>query len=116
MAAPVSSPADPLLDRAVALLDELRVRCAAADPGADAEELLVGGYAAAHALEGACRRLRAEALERSERELRLAARERELRALLRTLRGRLAGRPAGAPGTAPAAGRSDDEPAAQRLH
>ena len=110
------SPArDPLLDRATDLLDELRERCAAADPGPDAEELLIGGYAAAHALEGACRRLRAEALDRSERELRLAARERELRALLRTLRGLMAGRPPTSP-AAPAAGGSGDESAAQRLH
>ena len=101
------APDDPLLDHAARLLDELRERCAASDVGDGAEELLIGGYAQALALEGARRRLRAEALELSERELGLAARERELRALLRTLQERIR-RPAAAP--------SDDEPAPQRLH
>lgn len=101
----MSSPADPLLDRAAQLAEELRERCAAADLGPGAEELLIGGYAAALALEGARRRLREQALELSERELGLAAQERELRGLLRALRGRLAGR-----------GASVDQAAAQRLH
>jgi hypothetical protein len=102
----MSASSDPLLDRASSLLDELRERCAAADVGAEAEELLIGGYASALALEGARRRLREQALELSERELRLAAQERELRALLRTLRERLQRTAAG----------SGDEPAPQRLH
>jgi hypothetical protein len=102
----VSAPSDPLLDRASSLLDELRERCAAPDVGAEAEELLIGGYASALALEGARRRLREQALELSERELRLAAQERELRALLRTLRERLQR----------TAARSGDEPATHRLH
>jgi uncharacterized membrane protein YccC len=101
----VSAPPDPLLDRAARLLDELRERCAAPELGEGAEELLIGGYASALALEGARRRLRAQALDLSERELGLAAQERELRALLRTLRGRLRG-----------GERSGDEPAPQRLH
>jgi hypothetical protein len=105
MLAPVSAPADPLLDQASRLLEELRERCASPDVGSGAEELLIGGYASALALEGARRRLRARALELSERELSLAAQERELRALLRTLQGRIRG---------PAA--SDDQPAPQRLH
>lgn len=107
----MSSPPDPLLAHAARVLEELRERCDAPDVGsAEAEELLIGGYASALALEGARRRLREEALERSERELRLAAQERELRALLRTLRARIqgAGR-AAAPG-------SGDEPAPKRLH
>jgi uncharacterized membrane protein YccC len=101
----VSAPPDPLPDRAARLLDELRERCAAPDVGAGAEELLIGGYASALALEGARRRLRARALELSERELGLAAQERELRALLRTLQGRMRT-------LAP----SGDETAPQRLH
>jgi uncharacterized membrane protein YccC len=105
LVAPVSVPADPLLDDAARVLDELRERCAAPQLGADAEELLIGGYATALALEGARRRLRQQALALSERELDLAAHERELRKLLRALRGRLQ-----------AAQRSGDEPAAQRLH
>ena len=106
MVAPVSAPSDPLLDRASSLLDELRERCAAPDVGAEADELLIVGYASALALEGARRRLREQALELSERELRLAAQERELRTLLRTLRERMQQRTA----------RSGDEPAPQRLH
>jgi hypothetical protein len=100
----VSSPPDPLLDTAARLLEELRERCAAPEVGHSAEELLIGGYASALALEGARRRLRARALELSVRELSFAARERELRALLRTLQARL---------REPA---SDDETASQRLH
>ncbi|MFL5818108.1 MAG: hypothetical protein ACJ76L_10980 [Conexibacter sp.] len=106
MLAPVFPPPDPLLETAARLLEELRERCAAADVGSGAEELLIGGYASALALEGARRRLRARALELSEQELSLAARERELRTLLRTLQGRMR-EPAKA---------SDDEPAPQRLH
>ena len=108
---PPVSPPDPLLAQAAHVLAELRARCDATDVGpAEAEELLIAGYASALALEGARRRLREEALERSERELRLAVQERELRALLRTLRERLraAGRAAAPP--------SGDEPAPQRLH
>lgn len=86
------------------MVEELRTRCAAADVGDAAEELLIGGYASALALEGARRRLREQALDLSERELQLAARERELRGLLRTLRGRLR-----------AGAHSGDEAAAQRL-
>lgn len=87
----MSSPPDPSLDRAAQLLAELRERCAAEELGDGAEELLIGGYAAALALEGARRRLREQALDLTDRELGLAAQERELRALLRTLRERLAG-------------------------
>jgi len=105
MLAPVSAPLDPLLDQAARLLAELRERCAADDLGCGAEDLLIGGYASALALEGARRRLRARALELTEAELGLAARERELRALLRTLQARM---------REPAV--SDDEPAPQRLH
>ncbi|HZV76029.1 MAG TPA: hypothetical protein VFF79_20145 [Conexibacter sp.] len=101
----MSAPADPLLDQAARISEELRECCAASDLGGEAEELLLGGYASALALEGARRRLRAQALDLSERELRLAACERELRAHLRTLRERIRER-------AP----SGDEPAAQRLH
>lgn len=106
MLAPVSAPPDSLLDQAARLLAELRARCAADDLGSGAEDLLIGGYASALALEGARRRLRARALELTEAELGLAARERELRELLRTLQGRMRG-------PAPV---SDDEPAPQRLH
>jgi hypothetical protein len=100
------------------MLEELRERCAAADVGSGVEELLIGGYASALALEGARRRLRARALELSERELRLAAQERELRTLLRRLRGRMrASAPSHAEGAHPGgAAASDDEPASQRLH
>jgi hypothetical protein len=107
----VSAPADPLLDNVARLLDELRERCAAPDLGDGTEELLVGGYASALALEGTRRRLREQALELTERELSLAARERELRALLRTLQGRIR-----ADGRVPDAARSGDEAAPQRLH
>jgi cobalamin biosynthesis Mg chelatase CobN len=110
MLAPVSPPSDPLLDEAARLLEELRDRCAAPDLGSGAEELLIGGYASALALEGARRRLRAQALELSERELSLATQERELRALLRTLQGRIR-----EPAVTDEAG-SHDEPAPQRLH
>lgn len=105
MSAPVSAPADPLLDQAARLLEELRERCIADDLGEQPEELLIGGYASALALEGTRRRLREQALELSARELSLAAQEQELRALLRALRARMTER-------APA---SDDEPASQRL-
>lgn len=104
----MSTPPDPLLDQTARVLALLRERCAAAEVGAaEAEELLIDGYASALALEGARRRLRDDALALSERELRLAVQERELRALLRTLRERLRARDAPA---------SDDEPAPQRLH
>ncbi len=106
MVAPVSAPSDPLLDQAARLLEELRARCAAPHVGEEAEELLIGGYASALALEGARRRLREQALELSERELRLATQERELRTLLRTLRERMQQR----------TDRSGDESAPQRLH
>jgi len=108
MLAPVSEPPDPLLETAARLLAELRERCAAPELGGGAEELLIGGYASALALEGARRRLRARALELSEQELSFAAQERELRTLLRTLQARMR-EPAPAPS-------SDDEPAPQRLH
>jgi cobalamin biosynthesis Mg chelatase CobN len=101
----VPASTDQLLDQAARLLEQLREHCAAERLGAGAEELLIGGYASALALEGARRRLREQALEASERELRLAARERELRALLRTLQGRIR-----------ASASSGDEPAPQRLH
>lgn len=106
MLAPVSAPPDPLLDQAARLLTELRERCAADDLGGGAEELLIGGYASALALEGARRRLRARALELSEHELSLAAQERELRELLRTLQARMRE-------PAPV---SDDQAAPKRLH
>lgn len=100
----MSAPADPLLDQAARLLDELRERCAAPTLGEGAEDLLIGGYAQALALEGARRRLRTQALALSERELGLAARERELRTLLRTLQERIRSGPG-----------SGDESAPQRL-
>lgn len=108
MLTPVSVPPDPLLENAARLLAELRERCAADDLGGGAEDLLIGGYASALALEGARRRLRARALELSEHELSLAAQERELRELLRTLQARMR-----EPAPLPA---SDDEPTPQRLH
>lgn len=104
----MSSPPDPSLDRAAQLLAELRERCAADELGDGAEELLIGGYATALALEGARRRLREQALDLTERELGLAATERELRGLLRTLRQKLV---AGG-----ACARSGHEPAPERLH
>jgi hypothetical protein len=110
MAAPTD--ADPLLHQAARLLEELRERCAAPDPGSEPEELLVGGYTSALALEGARRRLREQALDLTERELRLAALERELRALLRTFQGMIRGGIADAPAAMP----SDDEAAPQGLH
>ncbi len=119
MVSPVSAPPDPLLDQAARLLAELRERCAAAELGGGAEELLIGGYASALALEGARRRLRARALELSEHELSLAAQERELRDLLRTLQARMREPVAtAADELAPAGGgaASDDESAPQRLH
>jgi hypothetical protein len=105
MSAPVSAPDDPLLDDAARLLEQVRACCASPDLGAEAEELLVGGYASALALEGARRRLRVRALALTEQELGLAARERELRTQLRRLQGRLRER-----------ARSADEAAPQRLH
>ncbi|MBS1870437.1 MAG: hypothetical protein JSS99_12325 [Actinobacteria bacterium] len=100
-------PDDPLLATAARLTAELRERCAAPDLGDDrVEELLIDGYASALALEGARRRMRERALELSSRELAIAAQERELRTLLRTLRARR-----GSPRLV-----SDDEPAPQRLH
>jgi hypothetical protein len=103
----VPTPDDPLLATAARLTAELRERCAARDPGEGVEALLIDGYASALALEGARRRLRERTLELSSRELAIAAQERELRTLLRALRGR---RPPRASAT------SDDEPATQRLH
>jgi hypothetical protein len=114
MSAAVTTPSDPLLDQAASLADELRDRCGAEQLGADAEDLLIEGFASALALDGAGRRLRAQALELIERELLLAARERELRALLRTLRERI-GAVQRAPGAADTPA-SDDETASQRLH
>jgi hypothetical protein len=101
----VSPPVDPLLEQAARMLDELRECCARDELSEGAEELLVGGYASALALEGARRRLREQALALSEQELAFAVRERELRALLRTLQGRIR-----------ATARSGDESAPQRLH
>jgi len=108
MLAPVPAPDDPLLETAARLLEELRERCEAPEVGSGAEELLIGGYASALALEGARRRLRARALELSEQELSFAAQERELRRLLRALQARMR-EPAPSPS-------SDDEPTPQRLH
>jgi hypothetical protein len=105
MVARMSESDDLLLATAARLTAELRERCAAPEAGADAEELLIDGYASALALEGARRRLRGQALDLTARELAIAAHERELRALLRTLRARRAPRAA-----------SGDEPAPQRLH
>lgn len=102
---PVSAPDDPLLATAARLTDELRLRCADAAPADGEEELLIDGYASALALEGARRRLREQALDVTARELAIAAHERELRALLRTLRARRGRRAASA-----------DESAPQRLH
>lgn len=110
MPAPVPAPPDPLVENAARLVDELRSGDAVAAGDAAAETLLVDGYAAALALEAARRRLRGQALELCERELRLEAQERTLRAELRTLRRRLA---AGGGAGAPTA--SDDEAAAQRV-
>jgi hypothetical protein len=105
MVALMSTPDDPLLATAARLTAELRERCAAPELGTDADELLIDGYASALALEGARRQLRGKALDLTARELAIAAHERELRALLRTLRARRAPRAA-----------SDDETAPQRLH
>ncbi|HMJ04183.1 MAG TPA: hypothetical protein VK506_14675 [Conexibacter sp.] len=84
------APVDPLLAQVPALLDELRARCEAAEPGEWPEELLLDGYAAALQLEGARRRLRTEALELSQQELELAAQEQQLRTLLAAWRSRVA--------------------------
>jgi len=105
----VSASDDQLLATAARLTAELRERCAASaetDGTEGTEELLIDGYASALALEGARRRLRAQALELTGRELAIAAQEQELRALLKTLRARR--RPQPPP--------SADEPAPQRLH
>ncbi|MGN6190346.1 MAG: hypothetical protein ACTHOE_15760 [Conexibacter sp.] len=101
----MSPPDDPLLVTAARLTAELRARVADPEAADGEEELLIDGYASALALEGARRRLREQALDLTSRELAIAAHERELRALLRTLRARRSGRPASA-----------DEPAPQRLH
>jgi hypothetical protein len=103
----VSAPDDPLLATAARLTAELRMRCEAPAAGDGEEELLIDGYASALALEGARRRLREQALDATARELAIAAHERELRTLLRTLRARRSGRDAAA---------SADEAAPQRLH
>jgi len=99
-------PDDPLLTTAARLTAELRARCDASAAAEGEEELLIDGYASALALEGARRRLREQALEATTRELAIAAHERELRSLLRTLRARRSRRAAG----------SADEAAPQRLH
>lgn len=116
MVAPVSAPADPLLDQVVRLLDELRERCVApaSAPGELSEDLLIDGYAVALTLEGTRRRLRAQALELAQRELELATREEELRELLGVLRTRLG--PAREEAGVRASRGSAHEPAAQRLH
>jgi hypothetical protein len=103
----VSASDDPLLATAARLTSELRARCAAPASTDGEEELLIDGYASALALEGARRRLREQALDLTSRELAIAAHERELRALLRTLRARRSGRTPSA---------SADESASQRLH
>jgi hypothetical protein len=103
----MSASDDPLLATAARLTAELRVRCAASAAADGEEELLIDGYASALALEGARRRLREQALDLTSRELAIAAHERELRALLRTLRARRSGRTASA---------SADESAPQGLH
>lgn len=102
----VSTPPDPLLDRALHLLEELRGCAEDADLDERGPDLLTRGYASALALEAARRRLRSRALELSRRELALAAQEQELRELLAALRKRL-GRPQRASGR---------EAAPQRLH
>jgi hypothetical protein len=107
------APTDPLLDRALQLMDELRERCMADALGAAPEDLLIDGYAAALALEGARRRMRAQALELSQHELALATQERELRGLLAVLRERIAQASRGPSHLLP---RSGDEAAAQRPH
>jgi len=96
----VRTPTDDLLDEAARLLAELRALQAVPERPAYAEDLLAGGYATALALEGARRRLRRLAVDLSERELALAAREQELRDVLGELR----------------RGRSRHEPTAQSLH
>ena len=94
----MSTPTDDLLDRAARMLAQLRTLSAEDAHDGHVDELLTDGFATALALEGARRRLRTRALALSERELVLAARERELRELLGALR------------------RSRHEPAPQRLH
>jgi hypothetical protein len=103
----VPEPDDPLLTTAARLTAELRAHCDAPEPPAGEEELLIDGYASALALEGARRRLREQALDATARELAIAAHERDLRAVLRTLRARRGRR---------AAAGSADEAAPQRLH
>jgi hypothetical protein len=103
----MSPPDDLLLSTAARLTAELRVRCEAPAGAEGEEELLIDGYASALALEGARRRLREQALDVTARELAIAAHERELRTLLRTLRSRRGRRAAAA---------SADEAAPQRLH
>jgi hypothetical protein len=103
----VPAPDDPLLATAARLTTELRERCSAPESVAGEEELLINGYASALALEGARRRLREQALDVTARELAIAAHERELRTVLRTLRARRARRAATA---------SADETAPERLH
>lgn len=104
---PVPAPDDPLLATAARLTAELRARCEGPASADGEEELLIDGYASALALEGARRRLREQALDLSARELAIAAHERELRTVLRTLRARRSRR------TTPD---SVDEAAPQRLH
>ena len=108
---PLCTPPDPRVDQALQVLADLRERADEALPvePAEVDELLAGGYVSALALERARRRLRAQALALSndaaagqpeppveltrvaQRELRLAAWEREMRELLQVLR---RGRPA----------------------
>ncbi len=117
---PLCTPTDPLVDRALQLLAELRERTGETLPlePAEVDELLAGGYVSALALERAQRRLRARALALTadtaagqpeppgelthvaQRELRLAAWEREMRDLLNVLRRRRAAN--GRVGEAPA--------------
>ena len=103
----MSAPDDSLLATAARLTTELRARCEASASAEGEEELLIDGYASALALEGARRRLREQALDMTARELAIAAHERELRTLLRTLRARRSRRAASA---------SADEAPPQRLH
>ncbi len=97
-------PADELIDKAARLLVELDACGAEPELAARTADVLTEGYAVALAIEGARRRLRERALDLSQLELGLVARERELRASLDALRERLR-RSAG----------SGREPAAQRL-
>lgn len=102
--AAVPPPADQLIDQASRLLVELDARGVEPELTARTADTLAEGYAVALALEGARRRLRERALDLTQLELGLVARERELRAALDALRERLRGSAA-----------SGREPASQRL-